>query len=135
MQEQEAKIAELTETIATLTSEKEALVATATAAEKARLIAEAKAIVEKAVGEADLPEAAKTRVLAKYAEAESADGLDEAIKAESDYVKEIREAGKVKGLGGSAPSTEASKKALRESFKKLNPDWTDDQLETAVNGR
>ena len=33
------------------------------------------------------------------------------------------------------PSAEESRKQLREAFKKLNPDWTDAQLETAVQGR
>ena len=133
--EQEEKIAELTETIATLTTEKEALVTAAQEAEKAKLIAETKAIVDEAVGKADLPEAAKTRVLAKYAEATSGDGLEEAIKAEADYVAEIRGSGKVKGLGESKVSTEAGRAALRESFKVSHPEWTDAQLETAVNGR
>lgn len=30
---------------------------------------------------------------------------------------------------------EASRKALRESFKRMHPEWTDKQLDIAVNGR
>ena len=40
-----------------------------------------------------------------------------------------------KGNTGTQPSAEESRKQLREAFKKLNPDWTDAQLDVAVRGR
>ena len=133
--EQEQEIQELSQKIATLTEERDGLLAKAQEAEKQAKVAETKAAVEKAVGEAELPEAAKARVVKQFEEAISSEGLEEAIKAESEYVAAIRDTGKVKGLGESKPSTEASKEALREAFKKANPGWTDEQVETAVNGR
>ena len=133
--EQEQEIQELNQKITSLTEERDGLLAKAQEAEKQAKIAETKAAVEKAVGEADLPEAAKARVVKQFEEAESSEGLEEAIKAESEYVAEIRGDGKVKGLGESIQSTEAGKKALREAIKNANPDWTDEQVETALNAR
>ena len=41
----------------------------------------------------------------------------------------------MKGLGPTKADPEKGKEDLKESFKKLNPDWTDEQIETAVAGR
>ena len=106
-----------------------------TEAEKAKAKAEAQATIKEAVGKAELPDAAKERLIERFKDAESADGIAEAIQSEVDYIAKLAESGKVKGLGPSKANTEKDKEALRESFKKLNPDWTDAQIETAVTGR
>ncbi|GAG98313.1 unnamed protein product, partial [marine sediment metagenome] len=43
--------------------------------------------------------------------------------------------GKVKGLGLTKSDPEKDKEGLKESWKKLHPEWTDAQIETAVTGR
>ncbi|GAG31963.1 unnamed protein product, partial [marine sediment metagenome] len=45
------------------------------------------------------------------------------------------EAGKVKNLGKTQVDTEKDHEALKESFKKMHPEWTDEMVETAVTGR
>jgi len=52
-----------------------------------------------------------------------------------DYIAKLSEAGKVKNLGSTQVDTEKGKEALKESFKRMNPDWTDAQIEIAVSGR
>lgn len=133
--ELETEIKELKETNETLTAERDNLKTEKETAEKASRIAETKALVDKAISEADLPEPAKTRILERFKDAEKADGLAEAIKAEHDYVAAISESGKVKGMGGTKPDPEDGKKALAESFKRSHPEWSPEQLEVAVRGR
>lgn len=134
--EMEEQIKENEQTIADLTKKNEELTAANEKAEKDKAIAETKATVEKAVGEAELPEPAKTRLLERFKGAESDEGLGDAIKAEGDYIAELAEVGKVKGLGKTEPAeAEKAKADLRESFKREHPEWTDAQLDTAVNGR
>jgi len=133
--EMEETIKENEKTIADLTEENKTLKEAAEKAENEKAIAETKATVDEAVGKADLPDPAKKRVLAQFKESKTADGLEDAIKAEQEYVAELSEAGKVKGMGSTEPSKDGGKDALRESFKRDNPDWTDKQLDAAVNGR
>jgi len=96
--------------------------------------AEAQATIKEAVDKAELPDAAKERLIERFKDAESADGIEEAIQSEKDYIAKLAEAGKVKGLGGSKPETEKDKEALKESLKRAHPDWTDDQVLTAAEG-
>ena len=133
--ETEEKVKELEEANATLTQENTNLKTEKETAEKAKLLAETKATVEAAVAKAELPEPAKTRILERFKDAISADGLEEVIKAEQDYIAAINEAGKVKGLGGGGPETEANREALKESWKHLHPEWNDAQVEVAMRGR
>jgi len=133
--ENEERIKELETTNETLTTENTELKEQKAEAEKAQRIAEAKSAIDEAIGKTNLPDAAKERLGEKFKEAESADGIEEAIKAETDYVNALKESSKPKGMGGSTPDAEKSKEALRESFKRLNPEWTDEQLDEAVEGR
>ncbi len=124
--------------IEALTKERDTMKAQMEEAAKVALVAEAKAIVEKAVGEATLPDVAKARLIAQFTDATSADGLQEAIKAEVKYIAELTEAGKVKGLGPNGNQerlSETSTDALKAAMKRLNPEYTDAQLDTAVTGR
>ena len=132
--ELEEKITELEGQITTLTKERDGLQAKFTEAEKAQRKAEAKSEIDKAVGKSELPEPARVRLLEKFKDAETADGLEDAIKSEKDYVASLLEAGKVKGMGGHT-DTKAGKEALKESFKRMHPEYSEDQLETAVEGR
>jgi cation transport regulator ChaB len=133
--ELETEIKTLQETNETLTKERDDLKAEKESAVKAKLIAETKAIIEEAIGKAELPEAAKARILERFKDAEKSDGLVEAIKAEQDYIAAITESGKVKGMGGGSPDIKANKDALKESWKRMHPEWTEAQLETAIRGR
>ena len=133
--ENEEKITELEGQITTLTKERDDLKEAALKAEKDKLVAEAQATIKEAVDKAELPEAAKEVLIKRFATAESADGIDEAIQAEVDYIAKLTEAGKVKGLGATKSDPAKDKEALKESFRKMHPEWTDEQIETAVTGR
>lgn len=131
--ELQEKVKELEANIGTLTKERDELKAKITEAEKAKKIAETKSAIDDAIGKSGLPEPARKRLAEKFAKAETADGIAEAIKAEADYIAALTEAGRVKGMGGQKPDPETDKKALKESFKRLGMD--DKQAETAVAGR
>jgi len=134
--ENEERITELEGQIKTLTEERDGLLTKAQEAETDKLKAETRANVEKALAEADLPEAAKKRLVDQYADKTSDEGLTEAIQAEAAYVAAVRESGKVTGLGGAKQETaEDAEKALTEAAKRLRPDWTDEQVATFVRGR
>ena len=133
--ENEDRIKELEGTIETLTTERDSLKEAAEKAEKDKAKAEAQAVIKEAVDKAELPNAAKEVLIERFKDAESADGIEEAIKSEIDYIAKLSEAGKVKGLGATKSDPEKDKEALKESFKKLHPEWTDAQVETAVTGR
>ena len=133
--ESEQKITELEGQITELTTERDDLKTKMTEAEKERAKADAQAIIKEAVDKAELPDAAKERLIERFKDAESADGIDEAIKSEVDYIAKLSEAGKVKGFGGTKPNPEKDKEALKESFKNLHPEWDEATLETAVTGR
>ena len=74
-------------------------------------------------------------MVSRFADAETADGITEAIKAEADYIAKLSESGKVKGLGATKVDPEKDTQALRESFQRTHPEWTDEQLNIAVTGR
>ena len=133
--EDKERITELEGQIETLTAERDDLKTKMQEAEKEKAKAEAQAIIKEAVDKAELPDAAKERLIERFKDAESAEGIEEAIQSEVDYIAKLSEAGKVKGMGASKTDPEKDKEALKESFKKLHPEWTDDQIETAVTGR
>jgi len=133
--ENEEKIKELEGQIETLTTECDGLKEAAEKAERDKAKAEAQAAIKEAVDKAELPDIAKARLIERFKDAETAEDIEEAIKAEVDYLAKLSEAGKVKGLGSSKPSSTEDKKALRESFKKMHPEYTDVQLDIAVEGK
>jgi len=115
--ENEEKITELEGQITELTKERDTLKETKEKAEKDKAKAEAQAVIKEAVDKAKLPDAAKERLIERYKDAETAEGIEEAIKSEVDYIAKLSESGKVKGLGATQVSTEKDKEALKESFK------------------
>ncbi len=131
--ENEEKITELEGQITTLTTERDALKEAALQAEKDKAKAEAQATIKEAVDKAELPDAAKEVILKRFENAESAEGITEAIQAEKDYVATLTEGSKVKGLGVTKSDPEKDHEALKESFKKLG--MSDEEAETAAKGR
>jgi len=133
--ELEERVTELEGQITTLTAERDGLKTKITEAEKEKAKAEAQASIKEAVDKAELPDVAKERLIERFKDAESADGIEEAIQSEKDYLAKLAESGKVKGLGATKSNPEKDREALKESFKRLHPEWDDKALETAVSGR
>ena len=133
--ENEERIKELEAELEDKTKELGDLKEAAEKAEKEKAIAEAQAIIKEAVDKAELPDAAKERLIERFKDAETADGIEEAITSETDYIAQLAEAGKVKGMGPSKTDPEADKKALTESVKKAHPDWDDEAVKTFVENR
>ena len=139
--ELEDELKDAKEQLETVTKERDDALTKVSEAEKAQKIAEAKSIIDEAIGKSELPEKAKERLVEKFKDAESADGIEDAIKAEKDYLDEIAEAGKVKGLGPSEPDAKKAKHELKESFKKMylaegkSEEEAEKLAETAVNAR
>ncbi len=133
--ENEEKIKELEGQNETLATENTALKDKISEAEKAQAKAVAQATIKEAVDAATLPAVAKEKLIERFVDAESADGIAEAIQSEIDYIAKLSESSKVKNLGPSRPPTEEEAKALRESIKRAHPEYTDAQLDIAVDGR
>ncbi len=134
MSEQETKIKELEGQVTTLTTERDDLKNQITEADKAKAKAEAQAAIKEAVDKAELPDAAKTRILERFKEAESTDGVEDAIKSEREYIATLTEAGKVKNLGPNPPDDPAkSKQELKEAFMRTG--MSEQEAEIAANGR
>ena len=98
--------------------------------QKQLAMGDAKAIVTEAVGKAELPQAAKDRLVKQFAEtvplAEGKlDGealkqsIAEAVKAEADYVAALKPTSQVQVTGLGATSVQAAGAALKESFKAM----------------
>ena len=131
----EERIKELEGQNETLTTENTSLKDKITEAEKAQAKATAQASIKEAVDAAEnLPQAAKDRLIERYKDAETADGITEAIQAEVDYIAQLSESGRVKGLGATTVNPEKDKEALRESVKRANPEYTDEQVELYISG-
>ena len=133
--ENEERIKELEAELETKTKELGDLKEAVEKAEEEKVKAEAQATIKEAVDKAELPDAAKERLIERFKDAETADGIEEAITSETDYISKLAEAGKVKGMGPSKTDPEADKKALTESVKKAHPDWDDEAVKTFVENR
>ena len=130
--ELEEKVTELEGTITTLTTERDELLTKEAEAVKEKAKADASAIVKEAVDKAELLEAAKERIRERFKDSETADGIEEAITAEKEYVAKLTESGKVTHMGPSNSTPEKDKEALKESFKGLGLD--DKKAEIAAKG-
>uniref|UniRef100_A0A6M3KLC5 Uncharacterized protein n=1 Tax=viral metagenome TaxID=1070528 RepID=A0A6M3KLC5_9ZZZZ len=131
---------ELQETVDKLTKDNEVLVkenselkGKITQADKAKVKADAQAKIKEAVSKAELPEAAKVKLLERFRDAETDTGVAEAVKSESDYIAVLAEAGKVKGMGPDKVDPEADHKALVEAFKRTG--MSDKSAEIAAGAR
>lgn len=137
-EELQKKIAEMELAIATLTQERDELKTklgetegAVNALTQAQEAAKVQAAIKEAVGKAPLPEIARERLLQRFVEAKTADGLEDAIAAEADYVARLTEAGKPKAMGRSATLEESA--ALKRAF--LAGGMTEAQAEIAAKGR
>ena len=139
--ENEEKITTLEGQIETLTKERDDLKEAAEKAAKDKVKAEAQAGIKEAVAKAELPGAAKERLVERFKDAESADGIEEAIQSEVDYIAKLSETGKVKGLGETKTDPTKDRDALKESFKNSyiaqgkSEEEAEKLAETAVTGR
>ena len=116
--EQENK--DLKEQVDALTTERDGLKTTIEEAEKAKAKAEAQATIKEAVDKAELPEAAKERLLEAHKEDEDAEGIEEAIKSEVAYIAALTEKGRIKDLGKPGdPQPEKVKEELQEGLDEL----------------
>ncbi len=133
--EDKERVIELDGKLTTMTAERDDLKGKIEEAETARVKAEAQATIKEAVDKAELPQAAKDRLLKTHEDVETADGIAEAIQAEVDYIAKLSESGTVRGLGGPRQESKGDEEALSESMKRSHPEWTDAQIQTAVSGR
>ena len=130
--ENDGLIQEKDDQIATLTKERDELKEAAEQAVKVAAKAEAQAAIKEAVDQAELPNAAKERLLEQFKDAESADGITEAITGMTEFIAKLSEAGKVVGLGATKVNSEEDRKALTESFKGMG--LSDAEAEVAAKG-
>ncbi len=132
LEEQVTTLESQNKVLAKENTELKTLIETSTV-EKAK--ADTKILVKEAVDKSTLPEAAKNRILDLFKDAADIKGLEEAIKAEMTYIEKLSGAGKVKGMGAPIPDPKATRAGLVESVKRLNPKWTDDQVNTFIDGQ
>ncbi len=132
----EEKVKELEGQVESLTSERDTAVSALEEAKVEQAKAEAKSIIDKAIAESELPDISKEKLAERFADAVDAEGIEEAITAEKDYVAKVTESGKVTGLGAKkADDPKDSMEALKESYKRFNPSASDEEIETFVTGR
>ncbi len=83
---------------------------------------EARAVIAKAIANAEgLPKPTQDKLTQQFAEADSADGIEDAIAAETKYLADLSEAGKPTNVGESKEQdSETHKTALIESIAKSN---------------
>lgn len=115
--------------------------------QEGEVLREATAIVTEALGKVEnLPEMARTRLTESLSKAPpTKDGkldkdalvaaIEEAAKAEVDYLAGLTKSGSITGMGAAGAGTEGDQKGLEESWRHMHPDWSDDQIKIAVNGR
>ncbi|KKL89939.1 hypothetical protein LCGC14_1909670, partial [marine sediment metagenome] len=127
--ESEARITELEGQITTLTSERDELKEAKEQALKEKAKAEAQATIKEAVDKAELPDKAKARLVEQFKDSDNAEGITEAIDSMKSFIADLSETSKVKGLGQTNEDSDKDTKAFRESLKRSNPDWSDEQLE------
>ncbi len=140
----EERIAELEEANRKLTEEKQKADEELGRLREGELLRQARDFASERVGKAELPDVTKTRLVeslaAKPALKEGKldpenylNQIDEAIKAERDYIATITESGKIKGMGGSQPSGEQAHQRLVESYMRTG--LSQEQAEIAAKGR
>ena len=135
MSDTEDRVKELEGQNATLTTERNTAQEALEEAEKKEARAEAKSTIDKAISEAELPDASKKRLTERFADAENSDEIEEAVKAEIAYVAELSESGKVKGFGPSKTGDGPSAEALKESAKRFLGEGNKVQFTMLFRGR
>jgi len=139
--ENEKEIAELKESVAAITKERDEAATKVLEAETTQAKASVKLLVIEALGaHKELPEATVKKITEKFHDSADAtkETIEEAIKAEADYIAQITEAGKVRGLGPSQTVADATQAAeihtsLKEAFMRNGMNEVD--ATNAANGR
>ena len=133
--ELEARITVLEGENETLTKENATLKEKEELAVKEKAKAVTAAAIKEAVEKAELPQAAKDKLLERFKDSDTADGITEAIQAEKDYIAALKESNVVKGLGPSkaVKTDELPFEELKESFKLLG--LSDEEAATAALGK
>lgn len=115
--------------------------------QEGEVLRDATAIVTEALGKVEnLPELTRTRLTESLSKAPPtkegkldkdalATVIDEAVKAEVEYLAGLTKSGRITGMGSAGTGTEGDQKGLEESWRHMHPEWTDDQIKIAVNGR
>jgi len=139
----EAQVKELTEKVDALTKENAELKEKLESQEKEKAKEAAQATIKEAIDKADLPEAMKQRLSERFANAETAEGIEEAINADAALYSQLTQSGKVKGMNSrpnakvtesNVDPTEGPDDAdLTESFKALG--LNESAAAIAANGR
>lgn len=129
----EARVKELETTNETLTTERDGLKTQVEEATQEKVKAEAQAAIKEAVDKADLPQAARDRLIAMHTDDVSAKDIEEAIQAEVSYIASLKESGVIKGMGESHQTSEEGQQALKESFARMGLD--EKGAELAAHGR
>ena len=117
--ELEEQITKLEGQVTTLTTENTTLKEEKVQVEKDKAKAVAQTAIKEAVDKAELPQAAKDRLIEAHKDDENADGIEEVIKSEGTYVAALTEKGKIIGLGPSGETDPKVEKELEEGFAEL----------------
>ncbi|KKM23017.1 hypothetical protein LCGC14_1619470 [marine sediment metagenome] len=112
----EARITELEGQNEELTTENSTLKEEKVQREKEKAKEEAQTAIKDAVDKAELPDLAKTKLIEAHKDDESAEGIDEFIKTEVEYIAALSEKGEIKNLGP-APEKKNKEKTKRNSRK------------------
>ncbi len=144
LQKAETELAEARQYAAELEKKAKAAEEAAEEAAHAKRIAEASAELDRVLAASGLPAIAKTRLLERYKDSETCEGLTEAVAVEVDYVKEIQAlvaqeekkpkvAGTVRGFGESAPAGKTDSAGIKNMFKSCG--LSEVAAEIAAKGR
>ena len=133
VQELKDKVAELEGEIATRTEERDGLQTQLDEAEKQKRIDDAqKAIAEIVDNDADLKEATRVRIKEQFKDAETEEGVAEAVEAEKKYIAELNDGGAIRELGRTETETPEKVRArIKENAKRryLNDGKTEEEAE------
>ncbi len=113
----EARVKELEGENETLTKENSGLKEAAEKVEKAKVKEAAQTAIKEAVDKAELPQAAKDKLIEAHKGDESAEGIEAVIKEEASYIATITKAGEI-NLGPSSPQDEVKTKETEDAIQK-----------------
>jgi hypothetical protein len=122
MDEKDTTIKELKEANETLTTENGELQESVTANEEATAKTKAQGEIVTLISESELPDPTKARLTEQFKEAQSIDGVAEAIESAKTEIAALTESGKVAGLGVTEPDALEPDKEAQASLRESNID-------------
>ena len=114
--------------------------------QEAGVVREAREVATEALGKVEhLPEITAKRLVEALSKSPATkDGaldrdayekaIEEAAQVEIEYIANLTKSGSITDMGESGEG-EADHKSLEESWRHRHPEWSDDQITVAVNGR